>query len=195
MELLPEWFLGRHLGMDVDAGMRQLLDRLFGTLASAAAEQPVTFVHKDFHSRNLMVLDEGNPGIIDFQDAVRGPLTYDLVSLLKDCYIVWPPARVRAWAIGYRRRLLAAGFEVGAGESGFLRWFDLMGLQRHIKVLGIFCRLYYRDGKPQYLLDLPRVLDYAEAAAAAYPETVEFAEFLARRVRHSFLAAQARVPT
>jgi aminoglycoside/choline kinase family phosphotransferase len=192
MELLPEWFLARHLGLEVDAGLRASLARLFGALTAAALEQPVTFVHRDYHSRNLMLLGAGNPGIIDFQDAVAGPLTYDLVSLLKDCYIAWPALRVRAWALEYRERLQGAGFAFDASEAQFLRWFDLMGLQRHIKVLGIFCRLYYRDGKSQYLRDLPLVLEYAEATAASYPETAEFAQFLARRVRPLFDAAQAR---
>lgn len=192
MELLPEWFLARHLGLGIDATLRALLSRLFDALAAAALAQPLTFVHRDYHSRNLMLLGEGNPGIIDFQDAVAGPLTYDLVSLLKDCYIAWPTLRVRDWALQYRERLLGAGFAFDASEAQFLRWFDLMGLQRHVKVLGIFCRLYYRDGKPQYLRDLPLVLKYAETAAASYPETAEFAEFLARQVRPLFDAAQAR---
>lgn len=193
MELLPEWFLSRHLGLTVDGPLRALLSRLFDALTAAALEQPVTFVHRDYHSRNLMLLAEGNPGIIDFQDAVAGPFTYDLVSLLKDCYVAWPAARVRGWALQYRERLLQAGFEFEASESAFMRWFDLMGLLRHIKVLGIFCRLFYRDGKSQYLHDLPRVLAYTEATAAAYPETAEFAKFLAERVRPLFDAAQARV--
>ncbi len=192
MELLPQWFLSRHLGMTIDAALRASLSRLFDTLAAAALSQPVTFVHRDYHSRNLMLLDAGNPGIIDFQDAVAGPFTYDLVSLLKDCYVDWPAARVRRWALQYRERLLQAGFNFDASEAEFMRWFDLMGLQRHIKVLGIFCRLFYRDGKAQYLRDLPRVLDYAETSAAAYPETAEFARFLALRVRPLFDAAQAR---
>jgi hypothetical protein len=192
MELFPDWFLRRHLGIDVDAALRATLSRLFDVLTASALSQPVTFVHRDYHSRNLMVLTEGNPGIIDFQDAVAGPLTYDLVSLLKDCYVVWPAARVRAWALQYRERLIQAGFGLEAGETEFMRWFDLMGLQRHIKVLGIFCRLFYRDGKSQYLRDLPRELHYAETAAAAYPETAEFAQFLAQRVRPLFDSAQAR---
>jgi aminoglycoside/choline kinase family phosphotransferase len=192
MELLPQWFLTRHLGLELDAGLRALLDRTFATLASVALSQPVTFVHRDFHSRNLMVLDVGNPGIIDFQDAVAGPLTYDLVSLLKDCYIVWPAARVRVWALEHRRRLIDAGFALDADEAEFLRWFDLMGLQRHIKVLGIFCRLFYRDGKSRYLQDLPLVLQYTSDAAAAYPQTAEFAAFLRQRVAPLFAAAQAR---
>jgi aminoglycoside/choline kinase family phosphotransferase len=140
-----------------------------------------------------LVLEEGNPGILDFQDAVVGPLTYDLVSLLKDCYIAWPDGRVRAWALEFFEALRRSGFHVGAGEAQFLREFDLMGLQRHIKVLGIFCRLHYRDGKPQYLHDLPRVLKYTEAAAAAYPETREWADFIAERVYPRFAIAQARI--
>ncbi len=192
MELLPDWFLRRHLGIDVDAPLRASLSQLFERLAAAALSQPVTFVHRDYHSRNLLLLPEGNPGIIDFQDAVAGPITYDLVSLLKDCYVAWPATRVRDWALQYREQLLRAGLAFDAGEREFLRGFELMGLQRHIKVLGIFCRLFYRDGKSQYLRDLPRVLAYAETAAAAHPETAAFAQLLAQRVRPLFGDAQAR---
>jgi N-acetylmuramate 1-kinase len=193
MELLPEWFLGRHLGIAVGAHERRLLDRLFDALAQAALSQPAAFVHRDYHSRNLLLTAERNPGILDFQDAVRGPVTYDAVSLLKDCYIAWPPERVRGWVLGYRERLQGAGMGVGADAAEFLRWFDLMGLQRHIKVLGIFARLYYRDGKRGYLKDLPRVLDYTRATAAAHPETAEFADFLTTHIDPAFGAAQARV--
>jgi aminoglycoside/choline kinase family phosphotransferase len=105
-----------------------------------------------------MVQSEHNPGIIDFQDAVAGAVTYDLVSLLKDCYVAWPATRVRAWALGFRERLLRLGFAPLPDEREFLHWFDWVGLQRHIKVLGIFCRLHYRDAKPRYLNDLPRIL-------------------------------------
>jgi aminoglycoside/choline kinase family phosphotransferase len=192
MQLLPDWFLGRHLRLAVGAAERGMLDRVFGSLVRAALEQPATFVHRDYHSRNLLVTARMNPGIIDFQDAVHGPVTYDLVSLLKDCYVAWPAGQVGAWALQYRELLLAAGFELPGGEREFLRWFDLTGLQRHIKVLGIFCRLYYRDGKSQYLHDLPRVLQYVEGAAAAYPETAEFARFIATRILPEFPAAQAR---
>jgi aminoglycoside/choline kinase family phosphotransferase len=191
MDLLPEWFLGRHLGLELGAAERALLARTSAVLTRAALEQPVTIVHRDFHSRNLMLVDDDNPGVLDFQDAVAGPMTYDLVSLLKDCYVAWPAARVRAWALDFRRQLLAAGGDAG-GEQEFLRGFDLMGLQRHVKVLGIFCRLYYRDGKAQYLRDLPRVLQYATAAAAAYPETADFAAFLSGSVASAFAVAQAR---
>jgi aminoglycoside/choline kinase family phosphotransferase len=193
MELLPEWFLARHLRLEIGPAERALLDRAFAALTSAALAQPVTFVHRDFHSRNLMQVETGNPGVLDFQDAVAGPLTYDLVSLLKDCYVAWGPERVRRWALTFRQRLIARGGSAGVDEDEFLRWFDLMGLQRHVKVLGIFCRLYYRDGKSQYLLDLPRVLDYAILAAARYPETAEFGAYLAGPVASAFAAAQARV--
>ena len=169
-----------------------MLDGLFELLAHSALAQPACFVHRDYHSRNLLVTDADNPGILDFQDAVWGPVTYDLVSLLKDCYIAWPAPRVREWALGYRERLLAEGFAVGATPAQFLGWFDLMGLQRHIKVLGIFARLFYRDGKPQYLKDLPRVLRYARDAADAYPETAPFADFISRRIEPRFLDAQRR---
>src|SRR5271170_3312446 len=168
MELLPEWFLRRHLGLQVSAAERGMLDRLFETLAQSALAQPATFVHRDYHSRNLLVTMNNNPGILDFQDAVWGPVTYDLVSLLKDCYVAWPASRVRAWALQYREQLIEKGFALDAGETEFIRWFDWMGLQRHIKVLGIFARLYYRDGKSQYLHDLPRVLRYTKEAAETY---------------------------
>ncbi|HEX3395802.1 MAG TPA: phosphotransferase [Steroidobacteraceae bacterium] len=192
MELLPEWFLKRHLGLSVESRERAMLDRLFDSLVEAAVSQPSCFVHRDYHSRNLLVTAENNPGILDFQDAVWGPVTYDLASLLKDCYIAWPPARVQEWAREYRENLLEAGFQFRASPAEFLRWFDLVGLQRHIKVLGIFARLFYRDGKPQYLNDLPRVLDYARDTAAAYPETAAFAEFIVKRIDLEFPGAQRR---
>jgi len=192
MELMPEWFLQRHLGLNVTAAERGMLDRLFETLAQSALAQPASLVHRDYHSRNLLVTAKNNPGILDFQDAVWGPVTYDLASLLKDCYIVWPASRVRDWALNHREQLLVRGFALKASESEFIRWFDLIGLQRHIKVLGIFARLYYRDGKPQYLQDLPRVLRYTRDAAAAYAETAPFADFIAKRIEPEFPDAQAR---
>ena len=192
MELMPEWFLERHLGLKLAAAQRQMLDELFQALAQAAASQPAAIVHRDYHSRNLLVSAEHNPGIIDFQDAVWGPVTYDVVSLLKDCYIAWPAPRVHDWALEYRDGLLQRGFEAGSAPQ-FLRWFDLIGLQRHIKVLGIFARLYYRDGKSGYLKDLPRVLDYTRATAAAYPETAAFAKFLEGHIDARFAEAQQRV--
>jgi N-acetylmuramate 1-kinase len=147
-------------------------------------------VHRDYHSRNLLVTPQENPGILDFQDAVFGPVTYDLASLLKDCYIAWPQDRVRAWVTEYRERLIEDGFAVGASPAEFVRWFDLIGLQRHIKVLGIFARLFYRDGKAQYLKDLPRVLSYARDTAASYAETAPFGEFIVKRIDPLFDGAQ-----
>ena len=193
MELMPEWFLRGHLRLQISAAERGMLERLFESLAQCALAQPAVFVHRDYHSRNLLVTVDDNPGILDFQDAVQGPVTYDLASLLKDCYVAWPAARVRTWALQYRERLLARGFSLGTSESEFIRWFDLVGLQRHIKVLGIFARLYYRDGKAQYLKDLPRVLHYTREAATQYPETSAFAAFLDTRVVTEFQGAQERV--
>jgi hypothetical protein len=193
MELLPEWFLGRHLGLAPDAAERGMLDRLFETLAQSALAQPAVFVHRDYHSRNLLITDEANPGILDFQDAVRGAATYDVVSLLKDCYLAWPRERVIGWLFDYRERLARAGMlDPGADDQELIRRFDLMGLQRHIKVLGIFARLFYRDGKAGYLEDLPRVLAYTHEAAALYPETAEFARYIDQRIHPHFEAAQTR---
>ncbi len=192
MELLPEWFLTRHLGLTIEATERAMLEKLFESLTQAAIAQPACFVHRDYHSRNLLVTPENNPGILDFQDAVWGPVTYDLASLLKDCYIAWPPARVRRWVLEYRESLLETGFKLDADAAQFLRWFDLVGLQRHIKVLGIFARLFYRDGKSQYLRDLPRVLAYTRDTALMYPETAAFAEFIVSRIDANFQSAQQR---
>jgi aminoglycoside/choline kinase family phosphotransferase len=192
MELMPEWFLRHHLGMTIGTEERSMLSALFESLVQAAASQPAVFVHRDYHSRNLLVTPQDNPGILDFQDAVLGPVTYDLASLLKDCYIAWPPARVRAWVLEYREKLLEGGFALTAGAAEFIRWFDLTGLQRHIKVLGIFARLFYRDGKPQYLKDLPRVLDYVRDTASSYAESAPFVDFLAKRIDPEFNDAQQR---
>ena len=192
LELLPRWFLERHLGAHLDRGASDVLEVAFRQLVNAALAQPVAFVHRDFHSRNLLVLDADGPGIIDFQDAVRGPLTYDLVSLLRDCYIVWPETRVERWALDYRLRLVDAGLlAADAGPQAFLRSFDLMGLQRHLKVLGIFCRLWYRDGKRGYLADLPRVYAYAMTVARRYPELAPLAALLERAVSDRDLTVPA----
>jgi aminoglycoside/choline kinase family phosphotransferase len=192
MELMPEWFLREHLRLQVSAAERRMLNRLFEMLAQCALAQPASFVHRDYHSRNLLVTSSNNPGILDFQDAVWGPVTYDLASLLKDCYVAWPAPRVRTWALQYRDLLLAKGFPLDLPEAEFIHGFDLVGLQRHIKVLGIFARLNYRDGKAQYLRDLPRVLSYARDAAAQYAETAEFSDFIAKRIEPEFPNAQAR---
>lgn len=193
MALMPEWFLARHLSLTLSTAETQLLEATCEFLIREALAQPVVFVHRDYHARNLMVVAARNPGIIDFQDALRGPVGYDLVSLLKDCYIAWPRERVVGWVRGFRARLLTQGGEAGASDEEFLRWFDLIGVQRHIKVLGIFCRLWYRDSKPGYLPDLPRTLDYVRDACARYAELAGLARFLEERVVAELPRANARV--
>ena len=192
LELFPEWFLSRHLGLAPDEGERATIAAAFDFLCDEALAQPVVLVHRDYHSRNLLVRPEGNPGIVDFQDAVRGPISYDLVSLLKDCYVVWPSRRLLAWLDRYREKAAAAGLDAGRDRAEFRRWFDRMGLQRHLKVLGIFARLWHRDGKPGYLGDLPRVLDYTLEAAATVPELAGFDAYLRRAVVPAFTNASRR---
>jgi len=179
MELLGAWFLERHLGCTLSCGDWDVVETAFRLLATSADEQPRAFMHRDYHSRNLLITDDNNPGIIDFQGAMLGPVAYDLASLLRDCYITWPIEQVDAWVEDYRVRLAAAGV-VQVDGAHFRRWFDLIGLQRHIKVLGIFCRLYYRDGKSAYLADLPRVRDYVMSVARLYPALVDFAALIER---------------
>ncbi len=179
--LMPEWFCTRHLGLSLSDAENEILSGTFEFLITEALLQPLVFVHRDFHSRNLMVLGERNPGVIDFQDALRGPIGYDLVSLLKDCYISWPRERVEKWVSGYRNLIRSQGGPGARDDREFLRWFDLIGLQRHIKVLGIFARLWYRDGKSGYIRDLPRVLDYVRDTAARYPELAKFAALVERQ--------------
>jgi N-acetylmuramate 1-kinase len=140
-------------------------------------------VHRDYHSRNLMFMDGANPGVLDFQDAVIGPITYDLASLLRDCYIDWPAHRVHAWRESYRDALLEAGLLDDRGVERFKRWFDLMGMQRHLKAIGIFARLNIRDGKPGYLQDIPRTLNYVTEAGRDYPELADFMGLIDGRIR------------
>jgi aminoglycoside/choline kinase family phosphotransferase len=192
LALMPEWFCRKHLGFEPSDAEQESLDEAFEFLITAALAQPPVFVHRDYHSRNLMVVAERNPGMIDFQDALRGPIGYDLVSLLKDCYISWPRARVENWVSGYRSELIMRGF-AAAAEREFLRDFDLIGVQRHLKVLGIFARLWHRDGKQAYLLDLPRVLDYVRDTCARYVELARLGEFLERRAVAELPRANARV--
>jgi len=178
---LPEWFLQRHLGCVPACDDWDVIEAAFRLIAAAADEQPRRFMHRDYHSRNLLVVKRNNPAIIDFQGAMVGPIAYDLASLLRDCYITWPVERVDAWVEGYRQRLAASGL-VDVDGAHFRRWFDLIGLQRHIKVLGLFCRLNYRDGKPGYLADLPRVFDYVLSVARVYPDLTAFALLLEHAV-------------
>lgn len=192
LRLMPEWFCDRHLGLELAAEEQGLLTVTFEFLMTEAQAQPQVFVHRDYHSRNLMVTAERNPGVLDFQDALRGPVGYDLVSLLKDCYIAWPRERVERWLREYRSAVRARGLAAGSSEREFLRWFDLIGVQRHLKVLGIFARLWYRDGKPGYLPDLGLTLDYVRDACARYTELNHFARFLEDRVVPELAAANAR---
>ena len=154
--------------------MNSILNETFEFLICQALEQPRVWVHLDYHSRNLMLVEENNPGILDFQNAVRGPITYDLVSLLRDCYIVWPPDKVQYWLSLYLSKARSAGLPVGSDDRQFVKWFDWMGLQRHIKVVGIFSRLNYRDGKSKFLDDIPTVLDYIELVSGKYRELFSF---------------------
>lgn len=170
MELFREWYLSRHLGAKLSFSEHAVLDSTFEQLARCALDQPRVWVHRDFHSRNLMVTSENNPGILDFQDAVCGPVTYDLVSLLRDCYIAWPRGRVEDWVLGYQTLALQSGLPVCEDEVLFLRWFDWMGVQRHLKAVGIFARLNHRDGKSGYLPEIPRTLGYVLEVSAHYPE-------------------------
>jgi aminoglycoside/choline kinase family phosphotransferase len=182
MELMPQWFLQRHLGLVPECGEWDIIENAFRLLADGIDEQPQRFMHRDYHSRNLLVAAHDNPAIIDFQGAMLGPITYDLASLLRDCYIAWPIQQVDAWVEHYRGRLAAAGV-VTVDGAHFRRWFDLTGLQRHIKVLGLFCRLCYRDAKPGYLADLPLVFDYVLTVARLYPQLVDFSNLLQRAAR------------
>lgn len=183
MALLHQWFIPQLLGVELSASERQLLEAVYRQLEDSALQQPQRWVHRDFHSRNLIYRAEQPLGVIDFQDAVVGPLTYDLVSLLRDCYLRWPLSSVLQWLEHYRIRAVKAGFlDTGVEPRQFQRWFDLMGLQRHIKVLGIFARLWLRDGKPGYLRDLPLVLRYTLEVAEAYSEFGAFAGFMRQRL-------------
>lgn len=181
LQLFDDWFCTRFLNLQLDDEVRALLNSTWCFLEDAALAQPQVCVHRDYHSRNLMVLDgqsSAGPGVIDFQDAVSGPYTYDLVSLLRDCYIVWPAPRVEQWALGFAAKARNAGIiNAQINDQQFMRDFDLMGLQRHIKVIGIFCRLNLRDNKPRYMDDIPVVMDYVVSAARAHPELAGFLQW------------------
>jgi aminoglycoside/choline kinase family phosphotransferase len=192
MQLLPHWFIEHHLDRSIDDGLRSALRVTFDFLLDEVLAQPRVFVHRDYHSRNLMICEGANPGILDFQDAVHGAVAYDVVSLLRDLYIVWPPERVHDWVLAYRSKAIAAGVNAGASDAEFLRWFDLAGVQRHLKVLGIFARLWHRDGKAGYLDDLPATLAYVLQASARYPQLAALNEFLEREAKPNLAAANAR---
>ena len=170
MNLFPEWYVQAHLQQTLGAEQALQLQQVFELLAESALQQPQVLVHRDYHSRNLMFTESQNPGVIDFQDAVMGAVSYDLVSLLRDCYVSWPRSQVERWALAYLHRCQVAGFVPQTDDSELLRWFDWMGVQRHLKATGIFARLNHRDGKPGYLNDIPRTLGYVKEVAGRYDE-------------------------
>ena len=178
LAIFDDWFLNQTLDIQIPSSIWETVCTI---LVNSALEQPITCVHRDYHSRNLMVLNDDSPGVIDFQDAVIGPITYDLVSLLRDCYIAWPKQQVEQWMMQYYQRLLQAEL-IACNPIQFKRWFDLMGVQRHLKAIGIFSRLHLRDSKSSYLNDIPRTLNYVLTVCATYPELVEFSDFLQNQV-------------
>ncbi len=211
MQLMPEWFLKTHLGITTTNEQQKTIDRILAVITASVLQQPQVFVHRDYHSRNLMVLNEhhvtspkngdiielstskneaasslkvggctstplsrtasSNVGVIDYQDAMLGPISYDLVSLLRDCYIQWPNEKIAKWILAYKKQAEDAELMTKVPDATFIQWFDYMGLQRHIKVLGIFARLNHRDGKAHYLDDLPLTLHYVMEVANKYPLT------------------------
>lgn len=184
--IFSEWFINESLAMDIPVS---LWDNVSKILVNSALEQPVTCVHRDYHSRNLMILEGNIPGIIDFQDAVIGPVTYDLVSLLRDCYYTLPQEQIEHWITQHYHQLKMAGI-VSCDLALFTQWFDLMGMQRHLKAIGIFSRLHLRDGKAGYLKDIPRTLKYVKAQANAYPELADFHNFLQQHVLPKYPESQ-----
>ncbi|MBV8665343.1 MAG: phosphotransferase [Burkholderiaceae bacterium] len=168
--LFPEWYVGKHLGKTLSDAQSKDLNAVFDALLANIVAQPQVYVHRDYHSRNLMVLQKGNPGILDFQDARFGPITYDIASLLRDAYIQWDEEMVLDLAIRYWERAKRAGLPVAPDIDTFYRDFEFTGLQRHLKILGIFARLYHRDGKDAYLSDLPLVMHYVRSTASRYKE-------------------------
>ncbi len=183
MELFREWYLQVHREHPLSQAEQQMLDEQFALLSAGALEQPKVAVHRDYHSRNLMVTGEGNPGVIDFQDAVWGPVTYDLVSLLRDCYIDWPQQEIERWVSHYHGELQQRAIIPQTVDlEQFQIWFDWMGVQRHLKAVGIFARLNHRDGKSGYLGDIPRTLNYIVEVTARYPQLSPLHE-LTRRLQ------------
>ena len=170
MNLFREWLIEKHLNIKLSDSQVKILTKLFDLLVNNALQQPKVFVHRDFHSRNLMVTKENNPGVIDYQDAVYGPISYDLVSILKDCYIKWPKEEINKWVDFYLNKLYEEKAQYRINRDEFVRWFDLMGVQRHLKASGIFARLSHRDGKHNFLEDIPRTLSYILDLKEAYEE-------------------------
>lgn len=169
LDLFPDWYIGKHVTIDFSATERQMLESVFEKILAVNLAEPAVYVHRDYHSRNLMV-DEGKSGVIDFQDAVYGPITYDLVSLFKDAYVDWEEEQTIDWLARYWEKARKVGLPVRSDFGEFFRDYEWMGVQRHVKVLGIFARLYHRDGKDGYLKDMPLVAKYLRAACSRYGE-------------------------
>ncbi len=178
MRLFPDWYVDRHLNLRLDAEQRNVLDQTFQRILDNNLAQAQVYVHRDWHSRNLMLTTPDNPGVLDFQDAVYGPITYDLASIYKDAYIRWDEERVIDWLVRYWEAARKAGLPVNSDFGAFYRDFEWMGVQRHIKVLGIFARLCHRDGKTGYLKDMPLVMDYLRRACARYNGLGDFLRLL-----------------
>jgi len=170
LNLFPEWYIGQHLKATLTEKQTAELQGVFDAILANVTAQPQVYVHRDYHSRNLMWMDAGNPGVLDFQDALYGPVTYDVASLLRDAYVQWDEEMVLDWAIRYWQHAKSLGLPVNKDIDSFYKDFEYVGLQRHLKILGIFCRLNYRDGKPQYLDDLPIVMDYVRKTANRYKD-------------------------
>jgi len=181
LALFSDWFVQRLLGITLTPSERTVIEAACHLLVDQAVAQPQVVVHRDFHSRNILLVDS-TPAFIDFQDAVIGPIAYDLVSLLKDCYIAWPKSQVKQWAIAYGNLALDAGLINGVSEKQFLTWFDLMGLQRHLKVLGVFARLHLRDSKSAYLNDLPLVVHYVREVLCDHDALSDFSALFEQRI-------------
>lgn len=181
LSLFHDWLCGTHLDIAFSDDEEQSWQDCCDVLVANALDQPQVFVHRDYHSRNLMLTESDNPGILDFQDAVEGPLTYDLVSLLKDCYVQWPPEQVWQWALDFYNGI-DAKVRDRIDEEQFRRYFELMGVQRHLKAAGIFARLNHRDGKPGYLADIPRTLSYVVESGPRYPELDFLVDLIESRV-------------
>ncbi len=169
LDLFPDWYIGKHVTIDFSAADRQLLESVFEKILAVNLAEPAVYVHRDYHSRNLMVAGD-KPGVIDFQDAVYGPISYDLVSLFKDAYVDWDEEQTIDWLVRYWEKARKAGLPVRADFGAFFRDYEWMGVQRHVKVLGIFARLYHRDGKDGYLKDMPLVAKYLRSACARYSD-------------------------
>jgi aminoglycoside/choline kinase family phosphotransferase len=191
LALFPDWYVARHLGHTLGDRQAQVLQRAFDRIVEANLAQPAVYVHRDYMPRNLMVATP-NPGVLDFQDAVFGPITYDVASLFRDAFVSWDEERVLDWVVRYWQKARSAGLPVNADFGAFWRDFEWMGLQRHLKVLGIFARINYRDGKPHYLADTPRFVAYVRAVTRRYDELAPLArlfdelEGVARRVGYTF---------